>query len=249
MGIAQGILQCPKTLERTTMKIRIILFAGLFLVLGSIAGVSAAIVTTPTDLVPGQSYRLAFVTSTTRDATSTNIGDYNKFVDDLADLQPDLVALGTTWTAIATTAAIDARDNTGTNPGLDGDGVPIYLLDGTTLIANDNNDLWDGSIQSPLNITEQGTALGTGLIWTGTNSDGTGIVGARLGEGVPIVGDLPSTNSLWVIRNFAANNGFNLQLYALSDVLTVATVPLPPALPLMGLAVAGLGFVRKRKAA
>ena len=71
-------------------------------------------ITVPSDLNPGDPYRLAFVTSTTRDATSTNIADYNNFVSGVANGVTQLAALGTTWKAIGSTSADDARDNTGT---------------------------------------------------------------------------------------------------------------------------------------
>ena len=49
----------------------------------------------PTDLNPGDQYRLAFVSSTTRNATSNNIADYNSFVDGLGD-----TAIASDWRAI-----------------------------------------------------------------------------------------------------------------------------------------------------
>ena len=102
---------------------------------------SAAPITVPTGLNPGEQYRLAFVTSTTRDATSSNIADYNAFVTATANAVPELAELGITWKAIGSTSAVDAQDNTHTNVVLDGVGVPIYLLN-DTLFVNDNADLW-----------------------------------------------------------------------------------------------------------
>src|SRR5262245_19190294 len=97
-------------------------------------------ITAPTGLNPGDLYRLAFVTSTTRSAYSSNIDDYNTFVTNVANTVPELASLGTTWKAIGSTATVDARDNTGTNPVPDGVGVPIFLLN-DTLLAADNFDL------------------------------------------------------------------------------------------------------------
>ena len=108
----------------------------------------AAPITLPIGLNPGDEYRLAFVTSTTRDATSTDIAVYNAFVTAAANTQAELLALGTTWTAIASTFTVDARDNTATNPIEDGAGVPIYLLDGLTKIADNYSDLWDSSLDA-----------------------------------------------------------------------------------------------------
>ncbi len=118
------------------------------------SSLSAAPVTVPGDLAPGFSYRLAFITSTATDATSTDINYYNTFVSNVAGGVPQLAALGTTWKAIGSTASIDARDNTGTNPA--STGVPIYTLAGVR-IANNNADLWDGEVHNIINLTELGT--------------------------------------------------------------------------------------------
>jgi hypothetical protein len=107
--------------------------AATALLLGATGDGLAQPTTVPSGLSPGDKYRLAFVTSTTRDATSSDIADYNAFVTAVANTVPALTELGTTWTAIGSTAAVDARDNTNTNPG-NAEGVPIYLLDGTLLV-------------------------------------------------------------------------------------------------------------------
>jgi len=50
--------------------------------------------------------------------------------------------------------------------------VPYRLVDGT-LVANDWDDLVDGEVAHPIDITELNTApLGTYYVWTGTNPDG-----------------------------------------------------------------------------
>ncbi len=99
----------------------------------------AAPITIPTGLNPGDQYRIAFVTSTIRDATSSNIADYNAFVTAAANKVSELAGLGTGWTAIGSTASIDARDNTNTN-FTTSTGVGIYLLNDTKL-ADNNADL------------------------------------------------------------------------------------------------------------
>ena len=131
-------------------------------------------ITVPTGLSPGAQYRLAFVTSTTRDATSSNIADYNAFVTATANAVPELAALGTTWTAIASTSSVYAQDNTSTNPGITG--VPIYLLN-DTLLASDNANLWGGwgssPLVNPLRYDENAVLLGDVYVWTGTDADGS----------------------------------------------------------------------------
>jgi len=87
----------------------------LFVVL---AGAShAAAIVVPTGLNPGATYRIIFVTSTMRDGSSGNIADYNSFVTDAANLDAGLAGLGTTWTALASTATVNALDNAGLSAG------------------------------------------------------------------------------------------------------------------------------------
>jgi hypothetical protein len=112
----------------------------IFVFLVLCAPAAAVPITVPTSLNPGDEYRLAFVTSAERNGASSAIASYNAFVTSMANTQPALASLGTTWKAIGSTATVDARDNTGTNPVVDGAGVPIFLLN-DTLLANDNFDL------------------------------------------------------------------------------------------------------------
>ena len=63
------------------MKIKTLILAGL---LGATMAAQGAVTTVPTGLNIGDQYRLVFVTSTTRDAASTDISVYNTFVNDLA---------------------------------------------------------------------------------------------------------------------------------------------------------------------
>lgn len=186
----------------------------------------AAPITTPPGLNVGDSYRLAFVTSTATNGQSGNIADYNALATNTANSQPELAALGTTWTAIASTSAVDARDNTNTNPNV-GVGVPIYRLDGLR-IADNNADLWNSSIQNPLNINQLGNTLSI-LPWTGTKADGTkGTSGSAgpLGADPAIGGSSSQTTQSWIIAG-----GYNTSppnpnpIYAISDILTVAAPP------------------------
>jgi PEP-CTERM motif len=181
---------------------------------------SAAVITVPTGLNPGDHYRLAFVTSTTRDATSADIADYNAFVADAANAAPELLALGTTWTAIASTATVDARDNTGTNPNISV-GVAIYGLDDLR-IADDNADLWDGDIDHPIVSNQYGNSS-PGLSYVGTFDDG--VMSANpLGSPTPTAGRSDLTDSHWVddsLIPFLEDH----PLYALSGELTVVPEP------------------------
>ena len=203
----------------------------------------AAPITVPTDLNVGDKYRLAFVTSTTRDATSSNIADYNSFVAAVAAGQPELAALGTTWSVIGSTATVDARDNTGTNPSATG--VPIYRLDDTR-IANSNADLWDGSLLAILDKREDGSLSVSAFVWTGTGILGFGASGGEhLGNSFVEVGLTSSVGGGWI----DSSNFFSFDVrkfYAMSGELTV--VPEPSSLFLVGIgATAVVGWQLRRR--
>lgn len=197
------------------------------LVLGLTATAAlAAPITTPPGLNVGDSYRLAFITSTVTTGQSGNIADYNTLATNAANSQPELAALGTTWAAIASTSAVDARDNSNTNPNV-GVGVPIYRLDGLR-IADNNADLWDSSIQNALSINQLGNTIST-LPWTGTLANGTkgpGGFSGPLGADPALAGSSSLTTQSWIIAG-----GYNTSppnpnpIYAISDILTVAAPP------------------------
>jgi hypothetical protein len=133
---------------------------------------------------------------------------------------------GVTWKVIGSTDAVDARDNTSTNPTVNGIGEPIFLLDGSTIVANDYADLWDGSIQHIIDLTEQG-AISTYWPFTGTYTDGTEAPGhptshGALGDGGEVGQGNSSSTTEWVWRtNTSAPRTQELQIYALSDPLVV----------------------------
>ncbi len=210
----------------------------------------AAVVTVPAGLNVGDQYRLAFVTSTTRDALSPDIADYNAFVTSIAESVPELAALGTTWRAIGSTSAIDARDNTDTNPMLSA-GVTIYRLDGA-VVAYDNADLWDGAPTSPININESGGLYAGGIVWTGTETDGT--VYIPLGDmntvsGYPGVFP-PGSEYNWVRHFSPAPADERGSFYAISGVLTVVPEPGSVVLGAMGLvALVGWQLARRKRSA
>jgi len=177
----------------------------------------------------GDRYRLVFHTSANTTAESSDIATYNAWVQNLADattIYRIAAGDGATWKAIGSTDTVDARDNTATNPQTDGPGEPIYLLDGSTLVAADYADLWDGTIRHVIDRTEQGT---TWAYWpfTGSYLDGTKAPGhagsfAALGGGAQVHQGFAGNTSEWVWRVWTADPPATpLPMYALSDPLTV----------------------------
>lgn len=190
----------------------------------------------------GDHYRLVFITSTngTWDADKQDysgpgspegwtIADFNGHVQGLADA----AGMGeANWFVIGSTADIDARDNTNTNPTVaddndgNGVGVPILLVDGTTVVSIDNADLWDGEVQNTISKDENGIAKDS-WPFTGTGRDGTaatanfgplGQVGGNVNQGQSSV----TTN--WIHRAWTGDPPATaLPLYAMSEVLFFGT--------------------------
>ncbi len=201
----------------------------------------------PPGLNAGDQYRLVFVTSTDMDATSSDIADYNSFVNAAAAarnaIDPDFPASG--WTAIASTVFVDASANTDTSP-LPGDphGLPIYRVDGA-LVARDNMDLWDGRIESPIRIDESGAVRDT-FVWTGTAAEGNGL--SPLGGGVQVMTGVSDASDSWWTYSYTEDMREANSLYAISSPITVPEPSAFMCLALMGLGWVGVVAVRKRRA-
>ena len=214
---------------------------------------SAIPITTPTDLNPGDQYRLAFVTSGSRDATSSNIADYDAFVQSAADAVPELNALAITWRVVGSTSTVDARTHTSTNPAIDGVGVPIYLLDGSR-VRDDYADLWNTSVRRDLTneffcIRENDPTFScvSAFTHTGTFNDGSAEAGLVLGDVSGFdMGGLADANFGGWIRQGSSTLGQNRHFYALSDTLTVSEPSTAHALTLV---FAALLLVRRVQAA
>ena len=134
----------------------------------------------PADLGAGEQFRLIFVSSTGRDALSTDIADYNTFVSTRA--AAGVTAMQTyanDFTALVSTASVNARTNTLTR-ATDTD-VPIYWVRTGTVpagsrVADDYADLYDGTWKTGAGgYDESGGTVGidSDRFWTGMNTDGT----------------------------------------------------------------------------
>jgi hypothetical protein len=76
---------------------------------------SAAPITVPRGSNPGDQFRLAFVTSSTRGVFSSNLDDDSAFLSGVANTFGEVTALGTTWKAIGNSTTVDSMENTETN--------------------------------------------------------------------------------------------------------------------------------------
>ena len=190
----------------------------------------------------GGEFRLIFLTDTGFAPDSTDIADYNKFVQEQARTS-DLQALGayhSGFRVLGNTAAVNARDNTGTN--FEGFGVdpgePIYWLLGGKVADNyaglyrafwknesKPRDREGQLVQKP---TDDGWP-----IFTGSKPDGTEAENNALGADNVAVGALGSLvyNTLGtpdgVTRKTEANSVTTLRYYALSPVFRASARPDP----------------------
>ena len=212
----------------------------------------------PPDLSPGDEYRLLFVTSKTRNAASTEIADYNAFVQGVADEAPIVGSWGLTWSVVGATAAVDARTNTGTDygDGTEGFGVPIYRLDGVR-VYDDYRQLWDSfefgsSTVGGAAFTELGTLAESFdpftsdvLAFTGTNSKGWAELplGSEDFVGTGIA-DAISGNDRF--SRYGRHPLQPLPFYAMSSVLTAVPEPSSSGILKCGLLVAAAAFRKCR---
>ena len=192
----------------------------------------------------GDKYHLVFVTSTKRDATARDIAVLNAFVNDAAGKSSLPGVAKVTWYVIATTGnhpdsntlRAAARDNAVVS-------APIYLLDGTTKVADGAAEIWGAAntIQHPINMDEGGAIVPAAeRVFTGTtNEDGyegsnrepIRAVGGRFTD----YGYAGQRDHRWIDQGHSGTNEYlsAYRWYALSEPLTVAaaTKPSPPPPP------------------
>ena len=180
----------------------------------------------PSGLNAGDTYHLVFVTSTTRDAISPNVSDYDNHVQ----LAADAAGIGTgsaigdiSWSAIVSTPTTSAADHISVTGS-------VYTLD-DTFVAASESDLFDFGLAAAINVTES-MQTAAGVAWTGTNGDGTTAGAGALGSltlDVSIVGEIGMTNGRW-LRAFFLNQAESRAIYGISQQLTVGNVN-PPNVP------------------
>jgi hypothetical protein len=168
----------------------------------------------------GDRYRLVFVTAANTRAASADLGTYDAFLQRVAGA----AGIGGTWKVLGSSATVDARDHTSTHPDVNGKGEPIFLLDGVTRIADNYEDLWDGSLDAPIDRNEVGNGGLTGRVFTGSRADGTKddrpLGGSTDASPSVTIGAMDSAGGHWMcVYNAGASK--SLPIYALSDPMTV----------------------------
>ena len=232
--------------------LRFVALFGLCLSMG-VEARADLIVATPSGLNPGDQFRIVFLTNGATQATSSDIGYYNTFVNDNAISQAgggdNNVVYGSTvltWTAIASTFEVSAISNIGSF------GVPVYTASGTLITPSDTAaGLWSESLLAPINQFLTSPFFFNTGVWTGTLPDGSSNGSFSLGSGSEF-GSTPGlsnkTNAEWVETGATPSNVSN-NMYGISQVLTAVPEPSTYAMALAGVACGGFSMWRRRKRA
>ena len=199
----------------------------------------------PTGLSTGDKFRLLFLSSTKRNASSTDIADYNTFIQTRAAAgHTDIQDYSADFRAVGCTADTDARDNTKTTYTTTDKGVPIYWLNGAKA-ADQYEDFYDGSWDDEANDKNESgtngpdTSQNVNYPWTGCDHDGTeavtGVDSFALGTSLvdARVGRPNSSGSNVGPLNGQTNRSDfqNSPLYGLSEVFQVAAAVVVPNNP------------------
>ena len=191
----------------------------------------------PTAVAAGAKFRLLFLSSTRRNASSTDIATYNTFIQTrAANGHADIRDYSAGFRAVGCTAAVDARDNTATTYTTSDKGVPIYWLNGAKA-ADQYEDFYDGSWDDEANDkNESGTnGLDTSLNenWPLTGCDHDGTAHAALGASQVTRGRPNSSGSGHgpLNGNDQITSGLTSPLYGLSEVFQVAAAVVVPNNP------------------
>ena len=191
----------------------------------------------PTALAAGAKFRLLFLSSTTSAVSSTDIADYNTFIQTRAAAgHTDIRAYSAGFRVVGCTAAVDARDNTKTTYTTTDKGVPIYWLNGAKA-ADQYEDFYDGSWDDEANDKNESGTNGPDTSqagnWplTGCSHDGT--EQWPLGASQVSVGRPNSSGSGHgpLFANAQITSGVSSLLYGLSGVFQVAAAVVVPNNP------------------
>ena len=185
----------------------------------------------PEGVLPGQQFRLIFLTSTTRDSSSTDIDVYNTFIQNRLAVGHEVIGeYRSGFRVVGSTADVDARDNTVTT----GTGVRIYWLNGVR-VADNYADFYDGGWDNEAAPRdESGNALtgarifvATGSLHNGTEDTRSG--GRGLGENAVRLGALDNDDggSGPLQSTITGSKTGGSRFYGLSQIFQVEQIPEP----------------------
>ena len=201
---------------------------------------------TPTGFVGGQKFRLLFVTAANYSPAETDIEKYNDYVQDQAsfsDAPADIRAYHSHFRVLGSTADVDARDNTRTNPN-DYASVPIYWMDGDK-VADNYNDFYDGSWDSETWTASNGVSSSNARnFWTGSNNDGTESFTAGVSNALGAISVRRGTlnGSGDPLTYFTSPQGTTYGYYALSNIFVVPNAEATGQPAVTGTPLTGVGM-------
>ncbi len=180
----------------------------------------------PSGLAAGTKFRLLFATSTTRDASATDIATYNTYVQTRAKAGHSAISdsCGNLFKVVGSTSAVDARANADTEST--DTAALIYWLNGAK-VADDYADFHDGSWDSSAGKNESGgTVSSSTRIWSGSADDGTeGFQGVTtslaLGTTLVVAYGTPADG----LFSAAGAPSVSRAFFGLSPIFTVGTKP------------------------
>mgnify|MGYP005849398903 CR=1 FL=1 len=218
----------------------------------------------------GDQYRLAFHTADGTPATSNDPAFYDNFATSQAQQNP-LLAGSTGWTALLyvnTDGSVNQADSPVSNPrdraglldttdgaGVGGAGFPMFAMDGTTSIARNTADMYNGwsnpfDGDTTLRIAATGVhyspfldQFGSGDsgvnhgkdVWTGGFGSQVNPAGDTLDEVRTSLGASNANTSGRTWNRFQRNNVDSKSVYAISSPLTVTLIPEPSSALLGGI--------------
>ena len=175
----------------------------------------------------GGGFRWLVFSEGQRTAQETDISVYNEWIQaQVRGGRPFFRGLADSFQALVSTSAVSALENTGTEHTSEDKGVPILWLGTNDLIAADYEAFWANRWEqrSPGTATNslRHTFSDTDIVWTGTNTDGSGNL--VLGGSTATVGRPVSESP---VNSGSRSTGDEYSLFGLSRVLRVAEPDVP----------------------